>query len=91
MEFVYTGCTSEIHIKDDSANEDELWEYANRIAMGKYCPVVKDYCMVDGCAFYEIGRKVLDRRVLRASCTYMGTRHLVEIYAKPKDYDIEDL
>lgn len=72
-------------IKDYSAKEEEYISCALDIAKNKYCPAVKDNCKCEGCAFFTISRPCADTRIFRATCTYTGTRHLVQMYGMPKD------
>ena len=74
-----------IIFKDETATENEVLERALEWIKDKYCPVIKEPCLCSGCAFFVIGRPCVDKRIFRASCTYAGTRHLVELYGLPSD------
>lgn len=85
MEILGRDLVYGIIVKDYSTKEDEFMIFAVDTAKKKYCPVVKENCKCEGCAFFTISRPCTDRRIFRASCTYTGTRHLVEMYGLPKD------
>lgn len=78
-----------IVFKDNTATESEIINVTRFKVREKYCPAVKNKCLHEGCAFFTMGRHVTDQRIFRASCTYCGTRHLMEIYGWPSDKDIE--
>lgn len=50
----------------------------------KHCPAVNDYCLCEGCAFFVVDRPCVDRRILKATCTYAGKRDLAMWYGFPK-------
>jgi hypothetical protein len=78
-----------IVFEDNTATENDVLERSNEILNKKYCPALKEPCIREKCAFFEIGRRVMDKRIFRATCSYCGRRDLVEIIGWPSDKDIE--